>query len=97
MAQSRIPRIMFPFDPVVDRICAQTDKRRPSGASRHRKEHELTITDIAMSVGVTRRTIHRYLKAGMIPELTADRVAVAIGEHPLALWADYHDRTAGSV
>lgn len=41
--------------------------------------------DLAERLGVTSRTIFRW-KADGIPDVQADRAAIAIGQHPALLW-----------
>jgi FixJ family two-component response regulator len=41
--------------------------------------------ELAEQFGVTSRTIFRW-RANGIPDLQADRAAIAIGEHPAILW-----------
>lgn len=43
-----------------------------------------TIDTIATTLGVSRRTIHRWINHG-IPEQQADRTAIALGTHPACL------------
>lgn len=49
-----------------------------------------TIGKIAEAVGASKRSIGRWLEAG-IPIKTAERIADTIGLHPVSIWgADYH-------
>ncbi len=46
-----------------------------------------TIETLAYQLGVSRRTVHRWIIQG-IPADQADRAAIAIGTHPACLWPD---------
>ena len=46
-----------------------------------------TIDTIAITIGVSRRTIHRWINQG-IPTEQADRAAIALGTHPAYLWPE---------
>ena len=46
-----------------------------------------TIDTIAITIGVSRRTIHRWINQG-IPAEQADRAAIALGTHPACLWPE---------
>ncbi len=47
-----------------------------------------TISTLAMRIGVSRRTVHRWIIHG-IPADQADRAAIALGTHPACLWPDH--------
>ena len=47
-----------------------------------------TIDTLAQQIGVSRRTVHRWISDG-IPADQADRAAIAIGTHPACLWPDH--------
>lgn len=47
-----------------------------------------TIETLAQQIGVSRRTVHRWIIHG-IPADQADRAAIAIGTHPACLWPDH--------
>ncbi len=46
-----------------------------------------TIDIVAATIGVSRRTIHRWINHG-IPAEQADRAAIALGTHPAYLWPE---------
>lgn len=46
-----------------------------------------TIDTLAVRIGVSRRTVHRWIIHG-IPADQADRAAIALGAHPANLWPD---------
>ena len=48
----------------------------------------VTIDTIARTIGVSRRTIHRWINEG-VPAEQADRTAIALGTHPTCLWPDH--------
>ena len=41
---------------------------------------------LAQHIGVTARTVNRWIEAGGVPEDESDRVAVRCGTHPITLW-----------
>ena len=41
---------------------------------------------LARRLGVDRRTVHRWQRAGLVPATTADRAAVRLGHHPAEIW-----------
>lgn len=47
-----------------------------------------TIGSLAQQLGVSRRTVHRWIVDG-IPADQADRAAIAIGTHPANLWPNH--------
>lgn len=49
---------------------------------------------VAAQVGVTRRTVDRWNREGM-SEATADRVACALGHHPVTLWPEFGRQAVG--
>lgn len=44
---------------------------------------------LAEAAQVSRRTVHRWIKDG-IPYWTADRVAIALGRHPVEVWPEWY-------
>lgn len=48
----------------------------------------VTIDTIARTIGVSRRTIHRWINEG-VPAEQADRTAIALGTHPACLWPNH--------
>lgn len=47
-----------------------------------------TIGTLATRIGVSRRTVHRWINQG-IPADQADRAAIAVGTHPACLWPEH--------
>ncbi len=47
-----------------------------------------TIDTLATQIGVSRRTVHRWINQG-IPANQADRAAIAVGTHPACLWPEH--------
>ena len=41
---------------------------------------------LAAQLGVTRRTVHRWRRAGVVPARRADLAAVRLGHHPAEIW-----------
>ncbi len=41
---------------------------------------------LALRLGVTRRTVNRWRRAGAVPARHADTVAVRLGHHPAEIW-----------
>lgn len=50
--------------------------------------HRATLTGVAELVGVSARTVHRWKRDGLSAR-QADRLAVALGFHPLHLWPEW--------
>jgi hypothetical protein len=46
---------------------------------------------LAEHVGVTPRTVYRWIEWGGVPEEDADRIAVRCGSHPGAVWESWWD------
>lgn len=64
-------------------------------------DHQLARQDVvgpgvavqaAALLDVSTRTLHRYRHSGLTP-WTADRLAIAAGHHPLAVWGDAWTRS----
>lgn len=53
--------------------------------------HELSLTDLAEIVRLPRRTLLRLLSQTRLRWDTADRVAIALGHHPVELWPTWYD------
>lgn len=47
------------------------------------------VSGLARIVGVSRAMIHGWIRAGGVDENTADRVAIALGEHPATIWPEW--------
>ncbi len=47
-----------------------------------------TIGTLATRIGVSRRTVHRWIIQG-IPANQADRASIAVGTHPACLWPEH--------
>jgi hypothetical protein len=53
------------------------------------------MTSIGIVIAVTgtdRSLVHRWNRAGGVPEVSADRVAVALGLHPINIWPNWGQR-----
>ena len=54
------------------------------------------LQQLAARAGVTPRSVHRWKKAGKIPEPSGDRIAINMGSHPANIWpAEYRRFAAG--
>lgn len=74
MSRRRPSWAVLPIGPLVDEV---ERRRRASGAS---------WTALCRSAGVCRRSMARWLARGDLPAAAADRLAVALGLHPVMLW-----------
>lgn len=66
------------FDPLLRFISSKND------------QHELNsvVEDYLYRFGVTYRSWHRYMRQGQIPFSAADKIAIALGYHPIEIWGD---------
>lgn len=48
-----------------------------------------TITDLAHSLRLPRRTLTRLLAGQVLRRDSADRVAIALGHHPCEIWPEW--------
>jgi hypothetical protein len=62
--------------------CSGCGFNRPSSDSRYCYGHK----HLAEDIGVTDRTVTRWVKQGCISELAADRAATRLGVHPSFIW-----------
>jgi len=46
----------------------------------------LSARALALQLGVTRRTVNRWRRAGRVPAGQADTAAVRLGHHPAEIW-----------
>ena len=53
-----------------------------------------SLQQLASSIGYTPRSLHRWKKAGVIPERSADQLAINIGLHPANIWPVEYQRFA---
>ena len=44
---------------------------------------------IAELAGVSRRTVARWRNNGVIPNIKADHIAIALGRHPAEIWHEW--------
>ena len=58
--------------------------------------NDVPMTEVGDVLGLPRRTLHRLLASSQLRWDTADRVAVALGQHPSELWPDWFDRPTAS-
>lgn len=77
----------FPYEPLERLVVSRIDL--PHGRA-HGTADGWTDANVADYLGVDRVQIRRWRRAGL-PERSADRVAVAIGEHPALIWTDWYE------
>jgi lambda repressor-like predicted transcriptional regulator len=56
-------------------------------------EHELSVVELADILGIPRRTLLRVMTRTELRWDTADRIAIALGYHPIELWPSWHHDT----
>ena len=49
----------------------------------------LPLGELAKSLGVAARTVHRWRATDTVPPMAADRAAVALGHHPAEIWPEW--------
>lgn len=81
----RQPRL--PFDP-IDQLLEHQGESRWTVVER--RDGQGNACYIAQRIGQHRSLIHRYRKDGLTPNM-ADRIAIALGRHPIEIWPDYHE------
>lgn len=86
----------LPFQPLWDMAAAMAGANGPVGP-------QFTALDFASRVGHNVKAVTRWSKQGEIPWLSADRAAIEMGVHPMAVWGldwldvkgDYHEIANG--
>ena len=73
----------LPFEPVARLVPTSADEHRRGAPVRSARQ-------IADYLGVSTRRVYRWRREG-IRYYDADRVALALGLHPLLVWPDYYD------
>lgn len=87
---SRPVTFRYPIEPVVDICRARWREPNPSDAEGlARRGVQGDCAKIAAVVGIDRGTAHRWITAGGLSELQADRCAIALGLHPGEIWPDW--------
>ena len=56
--------------------------------ARARQAH-IPICELALTIGLPKRTLHRVLSSQWLRWDIADRVAVALGHHPCEVWPEW--------
>ncbi len=79
----------LPLQPLLDALPIDHQRARPDVAAPG------VVAQAAELLAVSTRTVHRLRASGLTP-WTADRLAVAAGFHPLAVWGDAWIRAVGS-
>lgn len=89
-ARRRARGCRLPLAPLERRLCAHLDLRGVHTPGSDPWDPMLVSADeLAELVGVTSRTWKRWRDEG-VPLVRADRAAVAVGDHPLDIWPDFH-------
>lgn len=57
------------------------------------RQADLSLRELALTVGLPKRTLHRVLASARLRWDIADRVAIALGHHPCELWPTWFDLT----
>lgn len=84
----------LPFD-ALERWILTNDPPQRVDRSRHANT-KCTVAMLtpaayaAERLGVHRAVVHRWRRRGMTIR-DADRVAIALGTHPMLIWPDFHD------
>lgn len=50
------------------------------------RQADLSLHELALTIGLPKRTLHRVLASPRLRWDIADRVAIALGHHPCELW-----------
>ena len=80
-AQRATYRERLPLQPLLDALPIDRQKARPDVTAPG------VVAQAAELLAVSTRTVHRLRASGLTPQ-TADRLAIAAGFHPLAVWGD---------
>ncbi len=86
---SRPVTFRYPTEPVADICRARWREPNPSDAKANRRALHGDAAKIAAATGVDRMTAHRWIVAGGLSELQADRCAIALGLHPGEIWPEW--------
>jgi lambda repressor-like predicted transcriptional regulator len=55
------------------------------------RQAQTPLSELALAIGLPKRTLHRVLASPRLRWDIADRVAIALGHHPCELWPDWFD------
>ncbi|HWL36685.1 MAG TPA: helix-turn-helix domain-containing protein [Frankiaceae bacterium] len=58
------------------------------------REAQIPLSELALAIGLPKRTLHRVLASRWLRWDIADRVSIALGHHPCELWPDWFDLEA---
>jgi lambda repressor-like predicted transcriptional regulator len=58
--------------------------------ARARHAH-VSLCELAVAIGLPKRTMHRVLASTRLRWDIADRVAIALGHHPCELWPEWFE------
>ena len=66
---------------------------QPARALLHARARQagLSLRELALTIGLPKRTLHRVLASPRLRWDIADRVAIALGHHPYELWPTWFD------
>lgn len=80
----------LPFEPLANLCLVAWREPNPSPTVGGRRAPITDVRRVADVLGVNRRAVYRWQTAGLTIE-AADRMATALGLHPLEVWPDFHD------
>lgn len=55
------------------------------------RQAQQSLCELALTIGLPKRTLHRVLSSTRLRWDIADRVAIALGRHPCELWPTWFD------
>jgi lambda repressor-like predicted transcriptional regulator len=69
---------------------------KPARAAIERRaaDRDVGTRELAIDLGLDRRTVQRLLLRDRLRSDTADRIAVALGKHPSELWPEWFAQEA---
>ncbi len=57
------------------------------------RQADVSLCELALAIGLPKRTLHRVLASAQLRWDIADRVAIALDHHPCELWPTWFDLT----
>lgn len=55
------------------------------------RQADVSLCELALTIGLPKRTLHRVLASVRLRWDIADRVAIALGHHPCEVWTEWFD------
>ena len=55
------------------------------------RQADVSLCELALTIGLPKRTLHRVLASARLRWDIADRVAIALGHHPCEVWPEWFD------